>query len=283
MKVDIGPVRLFVDVEGPLARADGDVPTIVMLHPGPGADHSLYKHLVGPRLAEVAQVVYVDHRGEGRSDASDAAYWNLETWAGDALALLVVLEIGRPIVYGASIGSLIAIDLASRAPDRVSGLVLVSAAARYVHARSVAVFDRLGGPEAGEVAARYFADPTETHFADYLQVCLPLYTRKGIEPDVIARMQFNQASAVKWDREHAPRVDLRGAAARIRCPALVVAGADDPSFTEAGARELAEALPPELTTFRVLEGAGYGVFRDRPDALDDVLDFVTGLRPDGAG
>ena len=283
MRVAVGGIRLFVDVEGPLVRAGGEVPTVLMLHPGPGADHSLYKHLVGPRLAEAAQVVYVDHRGEGRSDASDPAHWNLETWSEDALALMDVLELERPVVYGASIGSLIAVDLASRRPDRVGALVLVSAAARYVYSRSVAVFDRLGGPEAGEVAARYFADPTEANFADYLQTCLPLYTRRGIEPDVIARMQFNQASAVMWDREHAPRVDQRAAASAVRCPALVGAGADDPSFTVAGARELAESLPGELVTFRVVEDAGYGVFRDRPDALDEVVAFVERLRPDVAG
>jgi proline iminopeptidase len=279
MRVDVGDVRLFVDVEGPLVRATGEVPTILMLHPGPGADHSLYKHVVGPRLARVAQVVYVDHRGEGRSDASEPARWNLETWADDVLALLDVLELERPVIYGASIGSLIALELAARRPERPAGLVLVSAAARYVHARSVAVFDRLGGPRAGDVAARYFADPTEANFADYLQVCLPLYTRKGIEPDVIARMQFNQASAVLWDRDHASRVDLRAAAARVRCPVLVVAGAEDPSFTVAGAHELVEALPAELVQFRVVEDAGYGVFRDRPDALDEVATFVEWFRP----
>jgi proline iminopeptidase len=278
VRVDIGDIRLFVDVEGPLVRSGDEVPTVLMLHPGPGADHSLYKHLVGPRLAEVAQVVYVDHRGEGRSDASEPARWNLTTWADDALALLDVLEIERPVIYGASIGSLIAVELASRRPERPAALVLVSAAARYVHARSVAVFDRLGGPRAGDVAARYFAQPTEANFADYLQVCLPLYTRKGIEPDVIARMQFNQASAVMWDRDHAPRVDLREAAARVRCPTLVVAGADDPSFTAPGAQELADALPRELVRFRLVEDAGYGVFRDRPDALDEVVAFVAAAR-----
>jgi proline iminopeptidase len=131
----------------------------------------------------------------------------------------------------------------------------------------------------GDVAARYFAEPTEANFADYLQVCLPLYTRKGIEPDVIARMQFNQASAVLWDRDHASRVDLRAAAARVRCPVLVVAGAEDPSFTVAGAHELVEALPAELVQFRVVKDAGYGVFRDRPDALDEVATFVEWFRP----
>ena len=219
MKIAVRDTELFVDVEGSLVVAGEsgwvERPTVLMLHPGPGADHSLYKHLIGPRLSEVAQVIYVDHRGEGRSDPSSPEHWNLDTWAEDALALLDVLEIERPIVYGASIGSLIAVELAARAPGRLGGLVLVSAAARYLHARSVAVFDRLGGAEAGEVAARYFGDPTEANFAEYLRVCLPLYTRRGIEPDVVARMQFNQASAVLWDREHASHVDVREAAGRV--------------------------------------------------------------------
>lgn len=286
MKIPVRDTNLFVDVEGSLVVAGGEGwverPTVVMLHPGPGADHSLYKHLVGPRLAEVAQVVYVDNRGEGRSAASDPEHWNLDTWADDALALLDFLEIERPILYGSSIGSLIAVELAARAPGRLAGLVLVSAAARYLHARSVAVFDRLGGAEAGEIAARYFGEPTEANFAEYLRVCLPLYTRQPIDPDVVARMQFNQSSAVLWDREHASKVDVRDAAGRVDCPALVVSGADDPSFTVAGGQELADALPTETTRFVVVDDAGYGVFRDRPDQLDGVLDFVRELRPAAA-
>jgi len=278
VRIAVRDTELFFDVEGARVVPGGDGwrerPTVVMLHPGPGADHSVCKHVVGPGLARVAQVIYVDNRGEGRSDPSRPSHWNLETWVDDTVALLDALELERPVLYGWSMGSLIAVQLAATHPGRVAGLVLVSAAARYVHARSVAVFDRLGGPEAGEVAARYFGDPTEANFSEYLRVCLPLYTRLGIDPDVIARMQFNQSNAVLWDREHAGNVDLREAAGRVGCPVLVVAGADDPSFTVAGAEELARALPQELVQFVVVDDAGYGVFRDRPDALDGVCRFV---------
>jgi pimeloyl-ACP methyl ester carboxylesterase len=274
MKIAVNDTRLFFDVDGPLVRDGEERPTIVMLHPGPGADHSLFKDFAGPRLAEVAQVVYLDHRGEGRSDPSPVSEWTLETWAADVVAFLDALEIERPVLYGASIGSLIALELASRWPDRPARLVLVSAAARYVHSRSVAVFDRLGGPEAGEVAAQYFADPSEATFAEYLRVCLPLYTRQPVRADVIARMEFNQAAAIEWDRTAANEVDLREAAGRVRCPVLVLAGLDDPSFTAAGAKELAEALPPGLVRFELVEGAGYGVYRDRPDAIEHVIRFV---------
>ena len=66
---------------------------------------------------------------------------------------------------------MIAVQQASQRPDLVDRLVLVSTVARYSHTRSIAEFDRLGGPEAGEVAARYYADPTELNFAEFMRVC----------------------------------------------------------------------------------------------------------------
>lgn len=279
MRIEVNRTTLFVDVEGAkvVASESGwvDRPTVVLLHPGPGADHSLFKDVSGPRLAEVAQVVYVDQRGDGRSDRSTPASWNLETWAEDLRCLLEVLEIERPVIFGASVGALVALTLAARHPDLPSRLVLTSAVARYVHARSIAEFDRLGGSRAGETAARYFADPNEATWADYLRDCLPLYTRTGIDPEVVARMQMNPAATISWDAVESKTVDLRETVGSIRCPVLLLAGEDDPSFTMAGAEELAEALPQSLLTFSRYANAGHGVVRDRADALDEIVRFVT--------
>ena len=278
MRIDVGDAELFFDVEGAKVVAAEDAwvdrPTVVLLHAGPGADHSLYKDIAGPRLAEIAQVVYLDQRGDGRSSRSDASHWNLDTWSDDLLAFLDALEIERPVLLGSAIGSLVALTFASRFPERPAGLVLVSAVARYVHQRSVSEFDRLGGAHAGEVAARYFGEPTEATFADYMNVCLPLYTRKPLDPDVVARMRINPEATVNWSRVEAGKVDLREAVGRIACPVLLLAGEDDPSFTLAGAEELAASLPGEQTTFRRIPAAGHGVFRDAPWALDEAAEFI---------
>lgn len=279
MKIDVGGVELFVDVEGPLVvgGVEGweERPTVVLLPPGPGADHASYKDILGPRLAAVAQVVYVDPRGDGRSERSNPARWNLETWAGDLHGLLDALEIERPILLGSSTGALVALRYTARHPGRPAKLVLISAVARFVHARSIAAFDLLGGPEAGEAAAQYFADPNEATWAEYLRVCLPLYSRGRLDPDVIARMQWNSDATIHWDRNETAHVDLRAEAAAVQCPVLLVSGDDDPSCTPAGAEELARSLPQELLEFRRYAGAGHGVVRDRPDALDDIVRFVT--------
>src|SRR3954452_1698116 len=165
MRLKLDGERFFFDVQGAKLRPNGawleEVPTVVLLPPGPGADHSSFKDVLGPRLAEIAQVVYLDPRGDGRSDRSDPSRWNLETWTADLHGLLEALEIERPILLGSSTGGLVALKYATVHPERPAKLVLVSTVARFVHARSIAAFDRLGGAAAGETAARYFAGPSE--------------------------------------------------------------------------------------------------------------------------
>ena len=71
MHVFINGVRLFFDVEGAKLVPDGpamrEKPTLLLLHGGPGFDHSIYKPAYAA-LADIAQIIYLDHRGNGRSD-----------------------------------------------------------------------------------------------------------------------------------------------------------------------------------------------------------------------
>ena len=279
MKVSVRGIELFFDVDGAKLALDGpwmrDRPTVVLLHTGPGIDHSFYKDHVGPALAESSQVVYLDLRGCGRSDWSDAEHWNFDTWVEDVREFLQVLEIERPVVLGTAFGGSIALLLAARHPEAVGRLVLVSTVARFVHARAVSVLDRLGGPEAGEIAARYFGGPSQATFAEFLRVCVPLYTRKPLTPDAIARIQMNFELIMLWEREGSRRFDLRDEATRVRCPTLVLAGEDDPSTTIDGAEELVAALPAGLARFERFADTGHGVFRDRPEAIELVRDFLS--------
>ena len=72
MYVLVNDVKLFFDVEGAKLRPDGavmrEVPTLLLLHGGPGFDHSGCKPAF-TEMAAFAQVIYLDLRGHGRSDA----------------------------------------------------------------------------------------------------------------------------------------------------------------------------------------------------------------------
>ena len=111
MKVDIGDVQLFFDVEGAKLVLDGprmrEKPTLLVLQGGPGFDYSHLKSAFSA-LTDVAQLVYVDHRGQGRSDRSSPEHWHLIQWADDIRAFCRALNIEQPVILGLSFGGFVA-------------------------------------------------------------------------------------------------------------------------------------------------------------------------------
>src|SRR5262249_48307460 len=163
MFVEVNGARLFFDVEGAGLVPDGPSmrakPTLVLLHGGPGFDHSGYKPAFSA-LADLVQIIYLDHRGNGRSGGEDADTWNLAQWGDDVRTFCDVLGVERPIVYGASFGGMVALAYATRHPGHPGKLILVSTeAAGHSHLkRRVALFERLGGSEVGALARRRFLE-----------------------------------------------------------------------------------------------------------------------------
>jgi pimeloyl-ACP methyl ester carboxylesterase len=112
MHVEVNGTRLWFDVDGAALVADGPAmgerPTVVLLHGGPGSfDHSYFKPDFA-RLADAAQVIYLDLRGHGRSEWGDPAAWSFEACADDVRAFCDALAIDKPVVYGHSLGGFIA-------------------------------------------------------------------------------------------------------------------------------------------------------------------------------
>lgn len=278
MRVSIGDVRLFFDVEGPKLVPAGswmvERPTLLLLHPGPGFDHTVYKVQAGEVLGDFAQVVYLDQRGHGRSDRTPLEELTLERWADDVRAFCDALSIEKPVVMGHGFGAMVAAMYGARHPDHPSKLVLVNPAARIVTERSVAVYERLGGSEAADVIRRFREEPGEETFARFLRVCFPLVTNYELSAELSVRADWSPEALIHWHREVAPRLDLRPQLALIRVPTFVVAGEDDPEMTLDGAKEVAAALPPEVVRFKSYAKARHAVFRDVSEAYHDVRAFV---------
>src|ERR1700752_2153256 len=110
MHVRVGDVRLFFDVSGPKIVPDGtglrERPTVLVLHGGPGFDHSLFKPWFGA-LEDPAHIVYLDHRGNGESEGG-AGELTLARWGDDVRAFCEALAIDRPVVLGESFGGFVA-------------------------------------------------------------------------------------------------------------------------------------------------------------------------------
>ncbi len=88
-------------------------PVLLCLHGGPGLDHSTLKPVLSS-LSDMAQVIYLDQRGHGRSDRSSREHWTLAQWADDVREFCNVLGIENPIVLGVSFGGYVAMTYAIR-------------------------------------------------------------------------------------------------------------------------------------------------------------------------
>lgn len=274
MRINVNGVSLFFDTEGPVLEQQGpdllERPTVVAIHGGPGIDHSMYRPALSA-LARTAQVVYLDLRGNGRSERSTPDRWNLETWAEDVRAFCDALGIHRPVVLGASFGGFVAQAYATRFPDHPGKLVLLSTNARFNLARSLAMFERLGGPEAAAVARQFFTDPTLPVFQKYVQTCYPLYSRlpaRHPSPNAIIHADV----ALHFIRGEWHTFDFTEQLGRVRCPTLVLAGEHDPVLPFEGSQELVARLPSERVRFERFPDCGHELLAERPDRVVEVME-----------
>jgi pimeloyl-ACP methyl ester carboxylesterase len=281
MRIEIEPgVRLYVDVEGAALVPDGprlrEKPTLLLLHGGPGYDHSGFKPAFS-RLADLVQIVYVDHRGHGRSDRRPAAEWTLDTFADDVVRLCDALGIAKPIVLGQSFGGFVAQRYIARHPAHPAKVILSSTSHHLGLARKLAMFERLGGSEARAVAQAFWTRPDAQTWDEYNRVCKHLYNTTPQSEEAGQRIVFNTDILFASAAGEQQTMDLLPGLARAACPVLVMAGDADPVTPIEDAQDIVAALPARWVRFERFAGAGHGAWRDDADAAFAVLRrFIAG-------
>ncbi len=257
-------------------RRVGQGPPAVVLHGGPGADHGYL--LPGfDTLSVGRELVYYDQRGGGRSPVARDVPVGWREHVADLDALREIWGLERVVLLGYSWGGLLAQLYATEHPDRVERLALVSPAPSWRAAR--------------EEFERRFA---ERNLAPALERERRALRESGLrerDPQAYERRLFELAVVPYFHdpakaRELTPfRVvgrtqqevwrslgdyDLRPALGRLRVPAFVLQGEDDPIPIEAS-RETAGLLGAE---FHALDRCGHcphverlDEFRRRVDAF----------------
>jgi pimeloyl-ACP methyl ester carboxylesterase len=275
--VDVNGTRLWFDIDGSALVPDGpemhDRPTVLLLHGGPGGyDHSYFKPDFG-RLARQAQVVFVDLRAHGRSARGEEAGWSFEVCADDLRAFCDMLGIVRPIVFGHSMGGIVAMVYAARHSGHAGALVLQSTNARFDLARVAEGFRESGGVDVARIAERvYGGGPSVTD--DEWERCRVLFG-PWVPGDHERARIIRNPEVRETGMEHLRRFDVLDDLARVDCPTLVCVGEIDPVTPVAAAREIVDALPEGSARLEVMEGAGHFPWRDAPDRYWPLVsDFV---------
>ena len=274
MLIDINGAPIFFDTVGAKLSLEADAmverPSLLVLHGGPGFDHSLMRPYFD-RFADTHQVIYIDHRGNGRSGGAPYT-WTLAQWGDDIHAFCQALGVTRPVVYGLSFGGMVAMSYAARRPDGPSKLVLSSTAARMDLEATYAMMRSLGGDDAARIAERFWTDPTPEAATEYMAVCMPLYNPSRAFSEAAAGRAIMRTEVMfHFILGEQRAMDLRPGLANVTCPTLVLAGAMDPITPVACSEAIAAALPSGVAELAVFDEAGHGVHRDEPEKAETVL------------
>jgi len=275
--VKVNGTQLWFDVDGLARVPDGatlrERPTVIVVHGGPGTyDHSYFKpHFT--RLTAVAQVVYIDLRGHGRSARENVAEWSFERCADDLRAFCDTVGISRPVVYGHSMGGIVAMIYGARHQGHAAGLVLQSTMARFDLARLVSGFRRFGGDEVAELAERDYGGGCVTE-AEWARVFAAFGPRVPGAEELARRI--GNLELARCGMQLFRRLDIVDQLARIKCPTLICVGALDPVTPVEAAREIFDATTAGIAQFEVIDRAGHFPWLDTPDEYWKIVDtFVT--------
>lgn len=269
MKIQIEPnVHLFVDIEGagliPDASKMRKKPTLILLHGGPGYDHASFKPAFS-QLSDIAQIIYYDHRGHGRSDPRPITELSLDILADDVVKLCDALGITKPIVLGQSFGGFVAQRYIERHPEHPLKVILSSTSPHFGLARKLAMFEQLGGPEARKAAKEFWTRPSAKSYDIYQKVCRPYYSAVApINNHSSQRATFNNEILFGWVNGEYQNMNLLPGLASAKCPVLVLAGELDPVCPIEDSREIVAALPKQFVQFEEYRDCGHGVWRDNP-------------------
>jgi 3-oxoadipate enol-lactonase len=241
----------------------GSGPPLLLIQ-GLGYPSDAWWRLV-PGLSASFRVLLFDNRGVGRTGVPDAAF-SIETMADDAAAVIRAAGETSAHVVGASMGGLIAQEMALRHPALVRSLVLGCTSP--------------GGTDAipSEAAAQGFLQsrtdmtPREAAEASVPLVYADSTPRQMVAEDIDVRMKI-PTGAAGYGAQLGAVLAYRGALSRLAeldAPTLVVHGTEDRLVPPENAKLLADAIRGARLEW--LDGAGHVFTTDR---VDETLDLVT--------
>lgn len=277
-QVRVGPARLY-------CRVVGEGPPLVVLHGGPDFDHTyLLPELDG--LADAFRLVYYDQRGRGRSaEGVEPTDVSIESEIADLDGLRDALGYESVALLGHSWGGVLAMEYATRHPDRVSHLILLNSAPasgegallmreHFRRARPDGDVERMEEIASSPAYRSGDADTEAAYYRIHFRIALrrreqvdevvgrlrPHFTDDGI---VLARAIEDRLYDDTWNRAG---YDLLPRLRTLEAPALVLHGEDDFVPVELVAR-IAGALPNARLV--VLPECGHFAYLESPDAFHD--------------
>ncbi|GGZ10371.1 alpha/beta fold hydrolase [Pseudoduganella plicata] len=229
-----------------------NAPAIIMIH-GAMNDHSVWAHQARHFDGAGRHVPAIDLPGHGHDGAP--ALSTVEAMAEWLLAMLDAQNIGHVALAGHSMGSLIALEAAARAPGRVTHVALLGSTWPMKVSGALLKTALEDEPAAIDTVARWSHTPGHPAAGDSRALMQAVAARN---PDGLLH---NDLAACKAYANGA------AAAAAIACPVLFLSGAHDMMTPPDGGQ-----LLPALSRARMVSvDAGHQMMAEQPEAVTAAL------------
>jgi len=242
-------------------HGDGD-PTLLLL-PAWSITHSRQWKAQIPYLARHYRVVTFDGRGNGRSDRPHAAAaYDDGQYVADALAVLDATGTQEAVLVGLSRGGRWAVELAATRPERFPGAVLIAPAVPFMaplpREQDSSFDEELDRSDGWAKFNRHYWMRAYRDFLEFFasQVFPESHSTKQIEDFVGWGLETSPETLVltQLGAQPASRDEIEAILRRVRCPVLVVHGAEDRVRPHAVGVAVAELTGGALVT---IEGGGH--------------------------
>ncbi len=283
MRALIRGSELFFDVDGASIAIDqmGNLQqksVAFLLHGGPGADHSAYKPSFNP-LTQILQLVYIDHRGQGRSARGPQDTYTLENNIEDTEALRQYLGLEKIVLIGSSYGGMVALSYAARYPENVESLIVIATAASYRFLeRAKQYLEQYGTSEQQQIAQYLWEGKfaKEEQLKDYFEVMMPLYS-KSCQVNPSKNNTNNTIFSIEAINEafggFLRTYNIAGDLNKITSPTLVLAGRYDWICPVEFSQEIAKSIANAKLT--IFENSGHLIRLDEPKLLiEEIIAFL---------
>lgn len=247
-----------------------ELPTVVFIH-GAQNDHSVWILQTRYFAHHGFSVLAVDLPGHGRSKG--APLTSVEAMADWLLALLDAAGVNQAALVGHSMGSLIALETAFRAPGRVSKLALVGTA--YPMKVSDTLLDASLNDE--QTAIDMVNIWSHTSIAHKPSCPGPgFYVMNGSQRLMQRIAALNPAKVFHTDFSACNAyANGENAATSATCPTLLLLGKRDMMTPPKATATLAKAIPHCKVTH--IDNCGHSLMAEQPDAvLDNLFGFMRG-------
>ena len=248
-------------------RTDGTKPPVVLAHGV--TDDGLCWAPLAQALAPEYDLVMVDARGHGRSDASEGGYGPAEQ-AADLAGVIGGLGLRRPAILGHSMGAATALALAGIYPDLPGAVLLEDPPTWWTRAPGAPPVDpeeRAGWRE--RIIGHKRKTREELIAAKRAEA--PGWSEVELGRWADAKLRLSPNVLALFDPGDAAPVDWRAILPRIACPVLLITA--DPALGALVTEEAATDLRVHVPRLRIahVPGAGHNVRRDQFARYLDVV------------